>query len=33
MDSGTALPHSLMEDDTYRGYHIPKGATVLANSW
>ncbi|OSX64689.1 hypothetical protein POSPLADRAFT_1134235 [Postia placenta MAD-698-R-SB12] len=28
-----ALPHSLMEDDTYRGYHIPKGATVLANSW
>ncbi|OSX64723.1 hypothetical protein POSPLADRAFT_1135220 [Postia placenta MAD-698-R-SB12] len=28
-----ALPHSLMEDDTYRGYHIPKDATVLANSW
>jgi len=25
------LPHSLMEDDTYLGYYIPKGATVLAN--
>ncbi|OSX64686.1 hypothetical protein POSPLADRAFT_1136478 [Postia placenta MAD-698-R-SB12] len=28
-----ALPHSLMQDDEYRGYHIPKGSTIFANSW
>lgn len=22
-----------MEDDTYRGWRIPKGAVVLANVW
>ncbi|KAF5386287.1 hypothetical protein D9757_008622 [Collybiopsis confluens] len=25
------LPHRLMVDDVYRGYHIPKGTTILAN--
>ncbi|KAH9925314.1 cytochrome P450 [Fomitopsis serialis] len=28
-----ALPHMAMQDDTYDGYHIPKGATIIANSW
>ncbi|KJA22148.1 hypothetical protein HYPSUDRAFT_139604 [Hypholoma sublateritium FD-334 SS-4] len=25
------LPHRLMEDDTYRGFHVPEGTNVLAN--
>ncbi|KAF8064213.1 cytochrome P450 [Lyophyllum atratum] len=25
------MPHRVMEDDIYRGYHIPKGATVITN--
>lgn len=25
------LPHRVMEDDVYKGHHIPKGATVIAN--
>ncbi|KAI0720862.1 cytochrome P450 [Fomitopsis betulina] len=28
-----ALPHTLRQDDFYKGYWIPAGATVLANSW
>ncbi|KZT64716.1 cytochrome P450 [Daedalea quercina L-15889] len=28
-----AIPHKVMQDDMYKGYHIPKGATVVANSW
>lgn len=28
-----ALPHRLTEDDYYAGYHLPKGATVIANVW
>lgn len=28
-----ALPHKATEDDVYEGYHIPAGATVLANNW
>ncbi|KAI0082381.1 cytochrome P450 [Panus rudis PR-1116 ss-1] len=28
-----AIPHQLMEDDEYNGYYIPKGATVIGNSW
>lgn len=27
------LPHSATKEDTYGGYHIPAGATVIANSW
>ncbi|KAG5651409.1 hypothetical protein H0H81_008743 [Sphagnurus paluster] len=25
------MPHRVMEDDVYRGYHIPMGTTVVAN--
>jgi hypothetical protein len=28
-----ALPHQALEDDVYEGYYIPKGSTVLGNSW
>ncbi|KAF7317507.1 Cytochrome P450 [Mycena kentingensis (nom. inval.)] len=27
------IPHSLMEDDEYRGYRIPKGSVVIGNVW
>ncbi|KAK5111603.1 hypothetical protein LTR85_011832 [Meristemomyces frigidus] len=27
------FPHAVTEDDTYRGYHIPKGASVLPNGY
>ncbi|PFH49406.1 hypothetical protein AMATHDRAFT_147746 [Amanita thiersii Skay4041] len=27
------LPHSVIEEDHYMGYHIPKGTTVIANIW
>ncbi|KAL4264187.1 cytochrome P450 family protein [Pleurotus pulmonarius] len=27
------VAHRLTEDDTYNGYYLPKGATVLANTW
>ncbi|KAL1941273.1 hypothetical protein VTO73DRAFT_7485 [Trametes versicolor] len=27
----TGFPHAVTQDDTYYGYHIPKGATVYAN--
>ncbi|KIK57868.1 hypothetical protein GYMLUDRAFT_228437 [Collybiopsis luxurians FD-317 M1] len=25
------IPHAAMEDDVYKGYHIPKGAMIVAN--
>ncbi|KAF5380073.1 hypothetical protein D9615_006264 [Tricholomella constricta] len=28
-----ALPHKVTEEDEYKGYRIPKGATVIANVW
>ncbi|KDN35143.1 hypothetical protein RSAG8_11831, partial [Rhizoctonia solani AG-8 WAC10335] len=28
-----AVPHTCFEDDTYKGYHIPKGAIVAGNVW
>ncbi|OCH92574.1 cytochrome P450 [Obba rivulosa] len=27
------VPHRADEDDEYKGYHIPKGATVIGNLW
>ncbi|KAH9836267.1 cytochrome P450 monooxygenase [Rhodofomes roseus] len=27
------IPRRLMDDDEYRGYHIPKGTSVIANIW
>lgn len=29
----TAIPHTTTEEDTYMGYHIPKGAIVIPNTW
>ena len=29
----TGVPHTTMADDQYRGMHIPKGASVVANIW
>ncbi|CAE6424429.1 unnamed protein product [Rhizoctonia solani] len=28
-----AIPHTCYQDDTYKGYHIPKGAIVVGNVW
>ena len=28
-----SIPKALMEDDVYKGYHLPKGATVMENVW
>ena len=28
-----AVPHRATEDDQYKGYHIPKDATVMGNTW
>lgn len=30
---GTAIPHQLMTDDTYNGYHIPAGSIIIPNAW
>ncbi|KAJ7129052.1 cytochrome P450 [Mycena filopes] len=27
------VPHQLMQDDVYRGFHIPAGAVIFANTW
>ncbi|CEN62725.1 hypothetical protein ASPCAL09357 [Aspergillus calidoustus] len=29
----TAAPHGLMKDDSYMGYRLPAGATVILNVW
>ncbi|KIJ57218.1 hypothetical protein M422DRAFT_148860 [Sphaerobolus stellatus SS14] len=31
--SGTGVPHSVMEDDVYRGWRIPKGSIIFPNAW
>ncbi|KAG8905314.1 hypothetical protein FRB99_000240 [Tulasnella sp. 403] len=31
--TATGVPHRLMQDDIYNGYHIPAGTIVLANMW
>ncbi|KAF9237852.1 cytochrome P450 [Melanogaster broomeanus] len=28
-----SIPHAVVNNDIYEGYHIPKGATVLTNLW
>ena len=32
-DRDAGLPHSPVEDDTYKDFYIPKGCTVLGNMW
>jgi cytochrome P450 len=27
------VSHRLIQDDTYEGYHIPKGTIVISNIW
>ncbi|KAI8302084.1 Cytochrome P450 monooxygenase patH [Colletotrichum sp. SAR11_59] len=27
------VPHMLTQDDTYQGYHLPKGTVLVANTW
>lgn len=29
----TAIPHATSKDDTYEGYFIPAGTTVIMNTW
>lgn len=31
--TSAGVPHSLLEDDEYRGWHIPKNTTVIVNIW
>ena len=28
-----SVPHMLEKDDEYRGYHLPGGSVVIANTW
>jgi cytochrome P450 len=28
-----SIPHATVDDDMYNGFHIPKGAIILANLW
>ena len=27
------VPHRVIQDDEYRGYHIPKGSIIIPNIW
>jgi len=27
------IPHHVIQDDTYKGYHIPKGTICILNVW
>ncbi|KAJ5274090.1 hypothetical protein N7478_009215 [Penicillium angulare] len=31
--SPLGVPHASLENDCYKGYHIPKGSVVFANAW
>ncbi|CAE6436685.1 unnamed protein product [Rhizoctonia solani] len=31
--AGLAVPHTCYQDDTYKGYRIPKGAIMMGNVW
>ncbi|ETN40993.1 uncharacterized protein HMPREF1541_02925 [Cyphellophora europaea CBS 101466] len=31
--SAGGIPHAVIQDDEYMGFHIPKGATVIGNHW
>lgn len=31
--SFVAIPHSLVEDDVYEGYYLPKGSIIVPNNW
>ncbi|OJI89780.1 hypothetical protein ASPTUDRAFT_342428 [Aspergillus tubingensis CBS 134.48] len=31
--AGGGIPHVLVQDDEYEGYHFPAGTTFLANAW
>jgi cytochrome P450 len=31
--SPLGVPHASIDDDTYRGYHIPGGSVIYANAW
>lgn len=31
--SAGGIPHAVIQDDNHMGYHIPAGATVIANHW
>ncbi|KIW74043.1 hypothetical protein PV04_02111 [Phialophora macrospora] len=31
--SAGGIPHAVIQDDEYMGYHIPAGATVIGNHW
>ena len=33
MHCNAGMPHSVMQEEEYMGYKIPKGATVVANTW
>ena len=32
-DADQGVPHRLMMDDEYDGYHLPAGALVVGNIW
>jgi len=31
--SAGGIPHAVIQDDEYMGFHIPRGATVIGNHW
>lgn len=31
--SAGGIPHAVIQDDEYKGYHIPAGSTVIGNHW